>query len=308
MRGVHVHLLWPWLVLAALMPVAISLGASGWGGDPTILWQVRLPRVLTAITGGATLAVAGGLVQAILRNPLAEPGIIGLAPAAAVAGALATLASAHQISTTLAGVVGALLGLALLMWWAGHTPPAVRLILLGVGLNAVGVSTVALIAMMGGRRDLAFWTLGSTAVAQLADALALLAVLLLAVLIAAPLRRDIEILSLGPRAATVLGVPVRRTMAVGLGLAAILTGVAVSTMGVVALLGLAAPWLARSLVGHDLRRVLWTSAGLGGVILLSADLVARTVAAPVELPLASIVAIVALPTFLVAAQRVTTWN
>lgn len=308
MTTARLHLVWPWIAVAVVMPIALALGASGWGGDSTILLEIRLPRVLAALTGGAALGVAGAVVQALLRNPLAEPGIIGIAPMSAVAGALASWAGASALLGLGAGIIGALVAVALLLWWAGRTPPALRLILLGVGLNAVGMSTVALIATLGGRRDLAAWTLGTTTLAQPVDALALALGLVLALMLTRSMRQDIDVLGLGTRAALLLGVNVRRTILWGLTGAAVLTGIAVSSIGMVALLGLAAPALARALVGHDLMHVTVTSAGLGGLILVVADLVARTALAPLELPLASLVALVALPTFLIAARRVSTWT
>lgn len=304
------------LVLAAALAIgSVALApAELWRGltDPaaglphTLVVELRLPRALNAFATGGLLALAGVLMQVLLRNPLADPYVLGVSGGAAVmalAAIMLGLAGAWIDTAAFAGALGAtLLVFALARGRGGWTP--LRLLLNGVVLAAGFAAAISLMLALGpdsSLRGMLFWLMGDLSFAgHPGPELLLLAAATAAGLVVA---RQLNVLSRGDLQAEVLGVPVR-AMRVGVYLAAsLLTAVAVTTAGSVGFVGLVVPHLVRMLTGHDHRRLVPAAVLAGGSLLVLADTLARTVVAPRQLPVGAITALVGVPLFLVLMSR-----
>lgn len=294
---------------AALSPARLVAGL--WHGNPLIhdlIFELRLPRVLLGLLIGAVLALCGAGVQAVFRNPLAEPGLIGVSAGAALAAALVlTVWPAALALTAWSLPLAAFAGAALATWLVaglargeGYTRVS-TLLLVGVALNAAagaGVGLLAILAGDHGLRDVTLWLFGSLGRAswpQIAFALPFL----LAPMIWLPLRAGaLDALLLGEAEAAHLGVavePLKR----GVLLTVVLgTGAAVALTGVIGFIGLLVPHLARLLVGVGHRRSLPLAALLGAGLLTLADGLGRNLAAPLELPVGLVTALLGAPLFL----------
>ncbi|GAA1829396.1 iron ABC transporter permease [Pseudonocardia ailaonensis] len=269
-----------------------------------IVWGSRLPRVLLAVLVGAGLAVAGAVIQAVVRNPLGDPYLIGVVPGAGLGAVSVIVAGAAAgLSLSVAAFAGALLafGLTFLLGRrGGHWPPA-RLVLAGVAVGYL-VSAVTYflqtIATPTQVTRILFWTLGSVASARWVD-LGLPAVVVVATTAWLLLQgRRLDALVNGTDVAASLGLAVGRFQLQLMVVVALLTGSLVAVSGGILFVGLVVPHVVRLLVGAANRRVLVGSALLGAVFLPLADLVARTVRAPVELPIGIVTAAVGAPFFL----------
>ena len=290
------------------------------GGDATaatVLWELRLPRVLLGLACGAGLGLSGAALQGLFRNPLADPGLIGVSSGAALGAAAATLAPAALLlpgtpllhgalaglAQPLAAFAGGLLAVAAVQAVAarGGGAPAATLLLAGIAVNALagaGLGLASFLADDAQLRGLTFWNLGSLAGAGGA-ALAPAVLLALAGGVALLRQRHaLNLLLLGEREAGHLGVAVgalrRRVVAA----AALTVGALVSVSGVIGFIGLVAPHLARLLLGPDHRYVLPGAALTGALLLLAADLAARLMVAPAELPVGVLTALIGAPLFL----------
>jgi len=278
-----------------------------------VLTSIRLPRVLLAIGVGGGLAVSGALMQGLFRNPLADPTLIGVSSGAALA-AVVTIV----LGSTLLGTWSDLLGAFLLpaAAFAGgviatfvvyqlatrHGQTSVTTMLLaGIAINALasaGTGLMIFVADDDQLRDLTFWTLGSVGGATWTK-LAVVGPCLVGGMIAAPfLSRALNALLLGERDARHLGIRTEQVKKLAITLAALVVGAAVAVSGVIGFVGLVVPHLLRLAVGPDHRILIPGSALLGGVLLLGADLLARTLVAPAELPIGIVTAIVGAPFFL----------
>lgn len=282
-----------WWRLLTLQPPQDALGVE-------LFWQLRLPRILLASSSGALLALAGVTVQAQFRNPLAEPGLIGVSGGAALAAALALSWGWPQAGVSALAFAGGLAALFAARALSAGQGDA-RLILAGVAVNALCTSALTLLISTlpdGSLRTITFWLMGSFASAGWPAALTLtLAILPLAAL----LWREwpfLDALRLGPRTAFHIGFDVERRQWWPLALTACATALVVCGAGMVGFVGLMAPHLARLLVGAHLRRLLLVAPLLGAVLTLAADLVARQLSAPAELPVGVITSLAGAPFFL----------
>ncbi|MCJ0700573.1 iron ABC transporter permease [Frigoribacterium sp. CFBP9039] len=274
--------------------------------DQRIIWELRAPRVVLAGIVGASFALAGAALQGLLRNPLADPYIIGVSSGASFGAVLVMAfgsAALLGVTTSVAAFVGAigLLGLVFAFAQRSGSFTDMRLVLSGVALGYVamaGTSFVQLHADPGELRGILFWMMGSVAGARW-SALVLPAVVLVvagAWLLAQS--RGLNALALGDDDATAVGVDLRRTRLGLLLVSAVLTAVAVSVAGGVGFVGLIIPHAMRLLVGSDHRRLLPVSAIAGALFLILVDLVARTVGSPNEYPLTVFTALIGGPFFL----------
>ncbi len=280
-------------------------------GDLIVVWEIRLPRALAAFGTGAALGASGAALQGLLRNPLAEPGVLGVSATASLAATFVIyygLVGVGALVLPVAAIAGALGATALLTVAAARVGSVVTLILVGVGLSSFAGAMMALLMNLAPNpfslADMLDWTLGTVANRSFAD-LALAAPFLLAglgLLLAA--RRGLSALTLGEEAASGVGVDlprVRRLVVVGAGLA---TGAAVSTAGAIGFVGIVAPHLVRPLVDHDPARALVPSALLGGAILVLADIGVRLAPTDTELRLGVVAALIGAPVFIwIAARR-----
>ncbi|MFO1069236.1 MAG: iron ABC transporter permease [Geminicoccaceae bacterium] len=279
--------------------------------DVAVLAGIRLPRVLLGAIGGASLAAAGAAIQGLFRNPLADPGLVGVSSGAAFA-AVAAIVLGGRIAV-LGGLGPWLLPLAafaggLAATWVvariasrGGAVDIAAMLLAGIAVNAIAMAGIgALVFASDDRelRELTFWMFGSLAGTGWPRLLAALPLLLLPLLALPLLARSLNALLLGEADAFHLGFAVDRAKRVVVVLAALATGAFVALAGIVGFVGLIAPHLARSLVGPDHRALLPASACVGAILLLVADLVARTAVAPAELPIGVVTAALGGPFFL----------
>ena len=276
-----------------------------------MVWEIRLPRAAAAYVVGAALGTAGAALQGLLRNPLAEPGVLGVSASAALGATFALyygLVATFAHALPLAAITGALAATALLTLAALRVGSVVTLILVGVGLSSFAGALMALLVNLAPNpfslADMMSWMLGSVANRSFED-LSLAAPFLLAglaLLFAG--RRGLSALTLGEEAAAGLGVSLRRLrlqVVVGAGLA---TGAAVSIAGAIGFVGIVAPHLMRPLVHHDPARLLLPSALMAGLMLVLADIGVRLAPTDVELNLGVVAAIIGAPVFVwIAARR-----
>lgn len=270
------------------------------------LWVVRFPRVMLAIVVGAALACAGALMQGTFGNPLADPGVIGVSAGAAVGAAGVIVVAGSLVPASwiaAAAFVGGLVATALVYAFArsnGRTE-VVTLILTGIAVNAFAGGILAFflfIANTAAREQIVFWQLGSLSGATW-NAVAIAGLLAaVGIGIAWFLAGRLDLLALGDRAARHLGVDVERLRQVLIVVIAVLVSAGVAFAGIIAFVGLIVPHLVRMLLGPGHRVLVPASALAGAVILLAADLVARTAVDNVDLPLGMLTALVGGPFFL----------
>lgn len=297
---------WLLLLLAVALFVSLSAGER-WlnplgvadGLDALILWDLRLPRLLTAFAVGGLLALAGAWFQALLGNPLAEPYVLGVAGSAAV-GAVVVLSlfPESSLGMSFGAFIGAGIGIAVVMAFV-HLGPG-RLLLAGVVLAAFWSALIALMLALlpQGQLGLALgWMLGDLS-SSAVPVPALLACWALALACGLLLAASLDRLLLGEKHAAALGVDVRRLRWVLLLAASSATAIAVTAAGTIGFIGLVVPHAMRLLFGGMHRVMLPASAIGGGVLLMLADAGARSVIAPAELPVGVVTAFIGVPVFL----------
>ena len=300
-----------WSLSAGALPVSINdlltalTGTEG-GMEADIIRNLRLPRAVAAFACGGLLALAGALMQVLLRNPLADPYVLGISGGAAVGALGAFLAGAASGWIDAGAFVGAL-GATLLVFGLAHGDGSwtqTRLLLTGVIVAAGCGAAVALmlsLAPEGRVKGMLFWLMGDASGATRPwPALALLAVGLAAAL---PFARELNLLARGEVTARALGVRVGRLRGLVYGLGSLLTAVAVTTVGSVGFIGLIVPHLVRLAIGNDQRLLLPAATLAGGVLLCAADTAARTVVAPIQLPVGVLTALIGVPVFLFLLAR-----
>jgi iron complex transport system permease protein len=280
-----------------------------------VIFQVRGPRVLTAVLVGAALAVAGTAFQGLFRNPLVSPDLLGASSGAALGAVLAIYLSLGVFAVQVLAFVGGLAAV-VAVYLIGSTvrarDPILVLVLTGVVIGALlgaGVGLVKYIADPYNQLPaMTFWLLGSLAAANAADLIPLFGPVALGILILLALRWRMNVLSLPDEEARALGLPTGPMRIAVIAAATLVTSASVATAGIVGWVGLVVPHIARTLVGPDFGRLIPTAALLGGGFLLVIDTVART-AAPIEIPLGILTAIVGTPFFVWLLTGVSkTWS
>jgi len=275
-------------------------------GIRNIIIDLRLPRALTAFAVGGLLAVAGVLMQVLLRNPLAEPYILGSSGGAAVAALLGMILGWGAVGVDIAafgGAIGATLLVFTIARGTGSWTPA-RLLLTGVVL-AAGFSAVTtlLLALSPDKelRGMLFWLMGDLSFsATPARSLWLLGIITAFGVLAA---RHLNVLARGELQAAIVGLPVAAFRMIIFVVTALATAVSVTSVGVIGFVGLVVPHMMRLIVGSDHRIVLPASALAGGTLLIIADTLARTVMAPRQLPVGALTATLGVPLFLILMRR-----
>ena len=273
----------------------------------SLVTDLRLPRALTAFAVGGLLAVAGVLMQVLLRNPLAEPYILGSSGGAAVAALTAMsigLGSFAIDASAFGGAMAATLLVFAIAQGTGSWTPT-RLLLTGVVLAAgFSAATTLILALSPDQnlRGMLFWLMGDLSFAfEATRPLALLALLVVAGTLAA---RHLNVLARGELQAAIVGLPVRQFRYLIFAAAALATALSVTTVGVIGFIGLVVPHLVRLVAGSDHRVVLPASALGGGALLVIADTLARTIMAPRQLPVGALTAAIGVPLFLILMSRV----
>jgi ABC-type Fe3+-siderophore transport system permease subunit len=269
----------------------------------TYVLDTRVPRVVAALAAGAALALAGTLVQAVTRNPLAEPGILGVTGGAGLGAVLLVttvpLATGWGIAGgAFAGAVAAAVVVFGLASRGGF--PQNRLVLIGIGVSTATAAAISLLIVLTDPFDGAkalTWLSGSTYGRTLDDALPVSLVLVAALVVVVLLRRRLDLLGVDDDTPRLLGVSLSRSRLIFLALAVLLTATAVAAVGVVGFVGLVAPHAARSLVGRRHARVLPVAVLLGAVLVCAADVLGRTVIAPAQLGAGLLTAVIGTPYF-----------
>lgn len=292
-------------ILAALMG-----DASQQAQLQLIIWDIRLPRALTCLAIGALLSVCGALTQGLFRNPLADPGLIGVSSGCALGATLSIYFFGQYMDTTWSHLVlpvAAFFGGAAVTWIVYRIGLSVSgnilvsMLLAGVAINDLAAAPIHYISYLsddGLLRNITFWLMGSVSAAGWNDFAVLLGVLILLLAFIPRLGVPLNALLLGESEARHLGFSVDRVRLLIVVLVALGVGVSVAFVGVVGFVGLVVPHCVRMLIGPDHRVLLWGSALVGGVFLLLADWLARTLLAPAELPLGIVTAVVGGPFFI----------
>ncbi len=295
------------LILLSKIPLIGDRMDETWkASTETIVWNIRMPRIVLAILVGAALALAGAIYQGVLRNPLADPFILGVSSGSALGAALVML---FGIEILLFGkwtlpVVAFLSGLLTLfivyvLAKVNRRMQMETLILAGVVVQAFISSMLSLIMALADEKmqSILYWMMGSLALTDWSYNGVILPIVLIASVIAVLLAREINILGLGEETAHYSGVSVKKIRIVLLIVASLLTGAAVSVSGTIGFVGLVIPHIIRLAFGSDYRLILPLSVIGGAIFLVSADTIARTILEPRELPIGVITAILGAPFF-----------
>lgn len=308
--------------LAALLSV-MTLLATGFGAmrlPVSLLWSdadealrqiwltIRLPRVLLALVVGGSLALAGCVMQGLFRNPLADPGLLGISSGAALAVALWTVlpftlpALLMLYAPMLAALTGALAAtVAIFLLSRQHDSSLSRLLLVGIAINALCGAAVGVLSWISNDaqlRQLSLWGMGSLGQAQWSTLLALTSLMVPSLLVIWRLASALNLLQLGDEEAHYLGVDVAAVQRILLLCSALLVAGAVAVSGVIGFVGLVVPHLMRMWLGADHRAVIPGSVLAGASLLLLADTVARTLVAPAEMPPGLLTTLLGAPWFL----------
>jgi iron complex transport system permease protein len=295
-----------------LYKIGIHLGPVTWSpADESIIWQIRLPRALAAALVGAALGVAGTLFQAVLRNPLADPYVIGTS-AGAQLGVVVALIVPIQISVFGFGTVQALafvgavatVGFVYVLARASGRTPIVTLLLAGFVISSFLISGTSFLSIVNNRlADVVLWTMGSLDVSESAQLAVSAPLIVVAALAAVALGPKLDVILLGEEQAQSLGLRVESVKLGVIVLACFLTALAVTLAGIVAFVGLIVPHAARLLYGPGHRTLIPTAALGGASFVVLADLIARVAIAPSEIPLGVITALLGAPLFLHLLRR-----
>ena len=312
-------------LLGIVLVVSLSIGATGRGlipslkgifsgtlnpVDETIIYSVRLPRALLAALIGAALSVSGSVYQALLRNPLADPYVLGVSGGAATGAIIGILIGAGSFPFGISGFafLGGVLTIFLVFGIAEkdrqrrpHT-----LLLAGVIVNAFFSAIIMFLISTSSHADLhpiMFWLMGDLGMADSGEILLAGAALLIGYIFVYLYARDLNILVTGEESAMLLGVNVERLRVSLLIAASLLTGLAVAVSGVIGFVGLIVPHMMRLLFGSDHRLLLPASLLFGAAFMLAADTAARTLLAPTELPVGVVTAILGAPFFIYLLRK-----
>ena len=307
-----------WLAGGVVLAFALSLfvgpGIVGFGGDAEarglILREIRLPRALLGAVVGAALGLSGAALQGYLRNPLAEPGIIGVSGGAALGAVLAIhlgLAGATAIALPLAGLIGAAVATLLVVTLAGEGTGPVPLMLAGVAISSLTAALISLALNLSGNPFAAaesiFWMMGSLADRSLVHAALAIPLIALGMLLLFRLGRTLDALTLGEEAADTLGIDLitaRRLLVAGVALS---VGAATAVTGIIGFVGLVVPHLLRGWVGHRPSLLLPASALGGAALLLLADALLRLVSPWIDIRIGVLTAILGAPFFVALVVR-----
>ncbi|MEM8981267.1 MAG: iron ABC transporter permease [Pseudomonadota bacterium] len=320
-------------ILAFFLGVAcllsLTFGATGvslWGAlgkiitgqalsdlERVVLWDIRMPRMILGVMVGAALAVSGAVMQGLFRNPLADPGLVGVSAGAGL-GAVISIVLGGLMSPIVLDLTGNYLtpAAAFLGAWTttlllyrvatrkGRTSVATML-LAGLALGALAAALSGVLIFKADDqqlRDFTFWSLGSLAGASWTKALSATPIIGFAVIASFFLGRGLNGLALGEATAFHIGIPVQRLKNLSILLVAAATGSAVAVSGGIGFIGIIVPHLLRLVSGPDHRTLLINSAFLGAILLLGADVISRSIVAPAELPIGIVTAVLGSPVFL----------
>ncbi len=309
------------LLVIALAVVALSVGATSvenvWTEilNPTfgsaelsdqIIWQIRAPRILGAVLLGAILAIAGALAQGSTNNPLADPAFLGTTAGAAlgvVIGVLTNTVNIASIGSIAWATFGALSATLLTFWLARN---ALQLIIIGIAVSATLSAIVGIAITVADRSDVrsvTFWSLGSLSLLTWSNVVVLAVATITIFLGARTLASQLDLLSLGDAQVRHSGRDPQRIRLIAFLILSIAIATAVSQVGTIAFLALAAPHIARFLVGPSHKYLVGAAAVIGALILLIADTAARSIAPPQDLPIGLLISLIGAPVLILALKR-----
>ena len=292
------------IVAAAAVAISLMVGATGFTRDRSILLDLRLPRALLAGLVGGGLAVSGATFQAMLRNPLAEPYILGVSGGAALGAVFVTAFLGNSVLIPFAALAGALLTILLVFTIAARTTQRLDprvLLLAGVIIGSFFQAIILLLltfADVESFRSAIFWMMGSVASASWTSVAVVAAVVLPACLAVFAMARPLNLLMSGEETALYLGIDVGRVMRTAYFIASLLVAITVSACGSIGFVGLVVPHAVRLVWGSDHRVLIPAAFFVGCAFLILADTTARTIVAPAELPVGVVTALVGVPVFL----------
>ncbi|WP_348766753.1 iron ABC transporter permease [uncultured Salinisphaera sp.] len=277
--------------------------------DDLVIRTTRLSRTVLAIVVGASLAVAGGILQTLTHNPLASPGILGINAGALFAVVL--IATTDVLAAHLNPYAGAFAGAAIaaaIVWWLAmrrQTATPLHLILAGAALAALfgAMSQALLVIDQQGLDTVLFWLAGSVSGRSLDTVWPLIGIAVLGLLLSAALLRDLNLLAAGDTIAAAVGIRLPRLQAMAIAVIVLLAGASVAMAGNIVFIGLIVPHIARRLLGVDHRRWLPGAAVIGATLALIADIVARLLIAPGEVPIGVMTALIGAPVFIALIRR-----
>ena len=309
--------------LAALMLVmfvaALVIGPAGVGpveslralvlgdGGPMtlVMREIRLPRAILAVMIGAALGLAGAAMQGYLRNPLADPGLIGVSGSAALGAVISIqtgLAAVAMLALPLAALTGAVIGVLLVLTLAGPRGGALTLILAGIAISALAGAMTSLVLNLSpnpfAANEIVFWMMGSLADRSMTHVWIALPLILAGALLLASLTRGLDALTLGEDAAEAMGINLGRMRLMLIFGTAAVVGASTAVAGAIGFIGLVVPHILRGFVGARPGRLLWASAMGGAVMLLAADIAVRVILPTRDLKLGVLTALVGAPLFL----------
>jgi len=322
-RAVASRALFPPFVTAGLLLFLVIIASLLYGAGPVspsdafmvlagsgseearfVVSELRLPRTIIGLVTGLALGLAGALLQSMTRNPLAEPGLLGVSAGSGFAVALAILFGASTATlTSFVAQLGALAGCALVIaatrvQGLGNDP--VRLILAGATLTGLLLALTSMLMLMDQRAadEIRFWITGSIAGKPLSMLQATLPSILVALVLTIIVARPLAAMALGEKAAVGLGHHPGRIRFLIVLTVALLVGSATALAGPLIFVGLVVPFIARAFAGPDIRKTLWLCVPVGPAVVLAADVVSRLIAAPAELPLGVVTALIGAPVLL----------
>ena len=300
-----------WQILLSKLPL-VQVTPTWPGTLETIILEIRLPRVVLAGLVGGALSLAGATYQGLFRNPLADPYLIGVAQGAALGAVVGFLLPSpwHNMGfgiIPLLAFVGALISTAIVYTLArvGKTLPVTTLILAGVALGALLGSVVSYLIISSGEKmhGIIFWLMGSFSLSQWSEVKVVLPYVVVGVVVILLYARPLNVMQLDEEQAQQLGINVERLKLILLAAATLITAAAVSFVGTIGFVGIIIPHAVRLIWGPDHRFLLPLSVLSGAIFLILADVIARTVLAPMEIPIGVITALVGAPFFLYLLRR-----
>ncbi len=273
--------------------------------ETLVMREIRLPRALLAVMIGASLGLAGAAMQGYLRNPLAEPGLIGVSGSAALGAVLALqtgLAAAFALALPLAALAGAVLAVGLILLLAGRSGGSITLILAGIAVSAMAGAVTSLVLNLSpnpfAAAEIVFWMMGSLADRSMVHVWSALPFMLVGWALLATLGRGLDALTLGEDAAATMGVSLSRLRLMLIGGTACVVGAGTAVAGAIGFIGLVVPHILRPAVGARPSRLLAASALGGAAMLLAADIAVRLILPERDLKLGVLTALVGAPLFL----------
>lgn len=270
-----------------------------------VMREIRLPRAILGVLIGVTLGLSGAVLQGYLRNPLADPSVLGVSGAASLGAVIAIYtgaSAAYALALPMFAIAGAILAVILVQTLAGRIASALTLILAGVAINTISSAATSLVLSLSTNPyasiEIIFWMLGSLTDRSMTHVGLALPFVLLGATILLRLGRDLDALSLGPEVAASMGVRLERTQTLIIVGTASAVGAATSVAGTIGFVGLVVPHLLRPLVGNRPSRLLAASAIGGAAVILAADIAVRIIAPDRDLKLGVLTAIIGTPFFL----------